>query len=251
LIFIHYHDPDSIQSLLSLPVIPDAVKTYLNSLISAETSKIEEKAEKTRQENEDRKSRVEDTEAPTDYGLIDAGEASAFKLDDSGVQERMEKVKLTPDRYFSTKGRSGQSRAVLINIRRDKTELTDIRNSLDGLRDYVGRLGKGERGREVLKSTDKGKEILDSINEFAHKIQAFMRRYKDPVFITDDNTGQKIVNPKLFGFGGGKGNGAVAVVLNQIYSMLMTSLKEHSAQEPALQGAESAQDVTFRTEDLP
>jgi len=249
LIFLQYHDPDSVPALVSQPTIPDTVKTYFSDIMTVENQTAEAEKAKKRQNDEQRKTRVEDTEAPTDYGIIDAGEASAFKLDENDIASRMEKVKLAPDRYFSTSGRSGQSRAVLLSIRRDKQELTDIRNSLDGLRDYIGHLGKGERGRAVLKGTDKGKEILDNINQFAHQIQAFMRRYKDPVFIQDPDTGHHIVNPKLFGTGGG--NGAVAIVVNQIYSMLMSSLKEHSEPAPSMQEVGASSDVTFRPEDLP
>lgn len=250
LIFVNYNEPDAIQSLITLPTVPESVRNYFSGLQNEEHTEMESEKAKEQHKTEERQDRVE---TPVDYGVIRPGTQPTFELNEQEISDRANKTRLpTPDQYFSPHGKTKQIRATLIGIRRDKAELTGVRNALDSLRDYIGHLAAGERGRSVLMGTERGKEIMQKITEFGHKAQAFMRRYSVEVFVDDPDTGQKVVNPKLFGTKGGKGNSEVAVVVNQMYSIIMSSVKAHASEpEPALQEVATDSAMMYLQEDSP
>jgi hypothetical protein len=70
-----------------------------------------------------------------------------------------------------------------------------------------------------------------------------MRRYSVDVFVRDE-AGSFSVNPKLFGTTGGKGNSEVAVVINQIVSIVSSSLKA-MASEPGQPGEGAMEPIDF------
>jgi hypothetical protein len=98
-------------------------------------------------------------------------------------------------------------------------------------------------------------EIKLQVADFIHKAKAFMRRYSVDVFVRDEASGSYSVNPKLFGTTGGKGNSEVAVVINQMISIVTSSLKAYASPESltALPSEEEvfAGDAFYAPEDVP
>lgn len=228
-LYIHNEEPDAIPVLLESPTMPDDVKSLIRQLLGMQSDAAAQKKIEEEQKQEDRQGRI-DTE--TDFGVMQPGQQPLVQVKEEDVEEKAKKARLpTPDQYFSPKGRVKQIRAKLIGIRRDKTELTGIRNALDGMRAFIGSLAKGERASEVLSAPGRGEEIKRQVTQFVHEAKAFMRRYSTDVFVRDE-AGAYSVNPKLFGTTGGKGNSEVAVVINQIVSIVSSSLKSMASPTP-------------------
>ena len=229
LVFVHLNDPDSVEGLINSAPIPDDIKTKLRNIFELESANKRERDQKREMDESDRSGRMN---TDTDYGVLRPGMQETVTLSPVDIEQRIQKTKLpTPDQYFSPQGRTKQIRASLIGVRRNKTMLESISGSMDELREFVGSLAKGERARAVLMNPERGMEIKRKIADFVNKVNAFNRGYKVDVLVMDDQNGTYSVNPKLLG-PSGKGNGEVAIAVNQISSIVMHSLKAHATDEP-------------------
>ena len=239
-------DPDAIDQILELPSIPDDIKEHIKLLVGMRNESIEQKKRKREMEEQSRKDRFEAPPTEQDFGgMLNPGDPGIVGLEEKNLDDLAGKKPKVPDRYFSPQGRVQQIRASLAGIRKDKAELADVRSGLDGLREFVGHLEKGERARDLLTNTERGAEIKKKVAEFVHKAKGFIRRYKAPVFIKNEATGSYSVNPKLLGTTGGAGNSKVAVVVNHMLSIVVNGLKSVAAQPGTGEAgtAENAEDI--------
>ena len=234
IMFVQHNDPDALTQMLESQSVPEDVKEKIRLLVGMRNEAAEADRQKREMEDQARKGRFD--AAPTEEdvgGMLSPGGQELITLQDESLDELAGKKTKTPDRYYSPQGRAQQIRASLVGIRKDKAELAEVKKGLDGLREFVGRLGKGERASDVLSSTDRGEEIKRKVAEFVHKAKGFIRRYKAPVFVRNEATGSYGVNPKLLGTTGGAGNGKVAVVVNHMLSVVLNGLKAHARPEGA------------------
>ena len=112
--------------------------------------------------------------------------------------------------------------AALVNVRRDRDELTVIADGMARIRAAIANLPAGQRGNFL--SSPEGQPVLDMIAELANThLRRFTERYSPD--IVDATTGQ-LDKRKLFSRTGGEGNAYVAIVLSRAFKILATTLNK-------------------------
>jgi len=111
-------------------------------------------------------------------------------------------------------------------IDRDIRELTDIKNGLSGIRDFIGHLEKGQRGKAFLKS-EQGTEVLNGVRSALVSLGKFISRYS--INIVENGN----LNPKLMSRKGSTGNAFIAIGIKQLYNVIRETLKEFEGDIPS------------------
>jgi hypothetical protein len=137
-LYVNNEEPDALPVLLESPTMPEDVKAIIRQFLGMQSDAAAKARADEQQKQEDRQGRI-DTEV--EPGMLQPGQLPLVEVKEEDLDERAKKTRLpTPDQYFSPKGRAKQVRAKLIGVRRDKAELTAIRNALDGMRGFIGSL---------------------------------------------------------------------------------------------------------------
>jgi len=142
--------------------------------------------------------------------------------------------------YFGRGSYASQPRAILAGLQDTKKSLEDIISTFKGLRSYVAGLAEGERAKALLTSTERGAEIKRDINDFQEKATKFLKRYAENLFVQEQEGQPFKINKNLFS-SKGMGNAEVAVVVNQLLSIIKNSLTAHEgAAQAAVPPAEAS-----------
>ena len=228
IMFIQHNDPDALDAILNNPSTSSDVKGKIEALVNIRQEENNKEKAKNQLDDQERQDRIDSD--PDITGMLSPGQQALIQVDEKDVDEYGAKKPRMPDRYFGPQGRVNQIRRALDGIRKNKVLVQEAKDSLNGLREFVGRLAKGERAKTILMGTERGAEIKKQIAEFVHKAQSFIRRYKTPVFIRNDDTGSYDINKKLLGTTGGPGNAKVAVVINHMLSVIINGLKTYASE---------------------
>ena len=227
IMFIQHNDPDALDAILSNPSTSEEVKSKINALVGIRKEEVEKAKSKAETDEGLRQERIE---APADIeGMLSPGQQELIRIDEKDVEEYAGKKPRMPDRYFGPQGRTSQMRKTLEGIRKNKELVNGAKEALDNLREFIGRLEKGERAKSILMGTERGTEIKRQIAQFIHKAKSFIRSYKTPVFVKNEDTGTYDLNKKLLGTTGGPGNAKVAVVINHMLSVVTSGLKAYAS----------------------
>jgi hypothetical protein len=237
-VFIYGEDPVAAREVVEQMPASEDIKMKINELIRMQESAAAEATEQKRQKDEARQMRMVDDD--TDYG-----DPSMDPIEEVEPSSRKNYPK--PSQYYSRETYRRQPHAQLETLRRDLEELSDIQASLTNLRGYIGSLASGERSNEILSQEEgRGADIRGSIKEFLDGTKKFLKRYSSSVFQQNEEGGFNI-NPKLFS-SKGAGNAEVAVVLNQMISVIANSLATHEPSAPEPEMAEEG--MTYAPADV-
>jgi hypothetical protein len=256
IMFIQHSDPDAIEDILASPNMAESDKAKVRSLIG-----LRDEARQLAKEKRERADaeRLETSTAPATEekieGMLSPGEQGFSPVTDQSVDNY--NIIMTPNAYYSPQGRVNQDRAKLIEIKKTKDELINVRSALDGMAGFVGRLAKGERAKAVLMDSERGTEIKKQVANFLHTATGFIRSYKIPVFIPRDDSIGNQLNPKLLGTTGGMGNGGVVLALTHMSNVVMSGLAAYAGQTPAspeqavAEMPENVADYMMQPQDVP
>lgn len=255
IMFVQHNDPDSIDEILESNSITEEVKTKIRGLIGIRNEAIEEKKRKL-QEN---KTRLDDLNAPASEeqieGMLSPDVNSLLNVDEQHVENY--NPNLTPNSFYSPKGRLDQARAILTNVKMNKAQLTKVKSALDGMVEFLSRLSKGEKAKAVLTDPVRGTEIKKQIANFTHEANSFIRSYKTPVFTKNPENNSFQLNPKLLGTEGGLGNGAVSLALTHMVNVITGGLAAYaSPSQPTQPNAveqvpENVEDYMMQPSEIP
>jgi hypothetical protein len=152
------------------------------------------------------------------------------------------------DAYFGRGTYAAQPRAILSGLQETKKDLEDIKGTFKGLRAYVAGLSLGERADALLTGTERGAEIKRDINDFQERATKFLKRYVEKLFVQEQEGQPYKINKNLFS-SSGMGNAEVAVVINQLLSIIKNSLTAHGGTTPPPAAAAEAAPWQYARED--
>lgn len=222
---IHQIDPDAIDAILESPSLSEDAKAKIRSLVSIHNEERENAKRKRDADEQEKRTRVNAPATERDIdGMLSPGQPDLIDLTDTEATEYAGKTRRNPYKYFTPHGRAQQIRTVLVGVRTNKLALETVKSALDGMREFIGGLERGERANDLLANTERGTEIKKTISDFVHKARSFIRGYKDPIFVQQESGGYK-VNPAILGTTGGVGNGKVAIAINHMLSVVVGGLK--------------------------
>ena len=256
--YVNEHDPDSLQSLVDNPSTPEPIKVKVNRIVEIIQEEARKRAGKERASQQERQDRMneslteEESQEMLSPGQVDLVEMGDEQLDD------VKGVSLVTDKHFSPKSMADSIRATLSGIRANRDAILRVKTTLDEVISFIDGLAKGERSKETLMNTDRGVEIKAQITRYIKDVEAFQRGYKVDLFVNDPETGKTRFNRALIGHKGGTGNIKVIAALNQIVSVLRSSLKTYaSPAAPVPPGGETSEvpenatDYQYLPQDLP
>jgi len=108
----------------------------------------------------------------------------------------------------------------LMGVKENKELLTNVQQSIDGLKKYLGALESGERSRDFLRS-DEGQDVVVDLREFLQDSYRFIKNYKREI-VTEEGE----ISSRLYGREGTMGNALVAANLYRICAIVKGALDE-------------------------
>lgn len=192
--------------------VPQEIRQALLAMATQEARNKQQEANDERQESANREVRKQEEWIPE--GGIEEHPLPFVTQDDipGGDYKRL-------PAYSRPENINNQTIRQLTSLTNDRQEITATKESLTGLRQYIGALEKSQRSNEFLSSPE-GQTVIQNVLEQLNNIKQFVKRYKTNLF--EDGK----INSKLFGTSGkAMGNALLAVSLNKILNVIYETIK--------------------------
>jgi len=213
LIFLYKLNPaELISGIESGEVqVPTEIRNTLIAIAHQEIAAAQEDRENKIEKNVERQERME-SPLPDEKGY--EGRLREVSLDE------MPEMKYKKATQYQTLQSWVQSlRMQKEGIERNLNELVELKSTLIAAGQYIGALGKGQRGLDYLRSPE-GSGIVDDLRRFLDRSESFLKRYA--VDVVKDGT----INPALMGRAGQLGNALIGVSLLKIYNVIKGDIQE-------------------------
>jgi hypothetical protein len=205
ILYLHMSTPEDLINKINDLGIPEELKAGVLAIAQKEVQSTKSLEEKETREDQERERKIKEKTIPE----LHEEPITPFSSEDiPGAKQKYKEVRTPKSLWAHIAG----IKYAIAGSERDSKELTEIKQSIDNMEQYMGALEKGQRGKGFL-NTPEGQPILAAMTNFLEKSSMFIKRYATDII--QDNK----VNPKLMGTEGTQGNALLAVALTRMYNV--------------------------------